>query len=384
MSKAEKLERIQAALSHREGDRVPVSDVFWTGFMKKAREAWGPDTDMYRKFDLDYITMTPNMDPIIKDFEVLEIGDDLRIKTGFGAEILRRADLPMPHYESYAIKTPEDMASFVIEPADDPRRLFKAGDDQINCVGDALARNIPSWNDRVDAYCEDFPVFGSVCENFEYVWRCIGTENALLWMVLEPEAFETFIRRIGEFNVELAKAQIEASNGRLSGMYIWGDIAYRNGMLFSPEIWRRMFKPTIAQIIEECKKAGLMVVYHGDGDATVIFEDFIEIGLQGYHPLEVKANLDVVDIKERFGNRLAFVGNIDVRVLESGDRTAIKREVLHKLHAARGGGWICQSDHSVSSSVAPESFAYMVELIREYGRFPLDFNLIDKELEGSK
>jgi uroporphyrinogen-III decarboxylase len=165
-------------------------------------------------------------------------------------------------------------------------------------------------------------------------------------------------------------------------MYIWGDVAYVNGMLFSPEMWRGYFKPIVKRIIEVCNEAGLMTIYHGCGNATPIYNDLIEIGLGGYNPVEVKAHLDVVDLCKDYGDRLTFVGNIDVRELESGDRDRIKREVLYKLQAAKGGGYIIQSDHSVSSDVAPESYAYMVELIREYGNYPLDMDKIKKEIDA--
>jgi uroporphyrinogen-III decarboxylase len=104
------------------------------------------------------------------------------------------------------------------------------------------------------------------------------------------------------------------------------------------------------------------------------------MGLDGYNPLECKSGLDVVKLKKDYGGKLCFVGNFDVRELESGDQNRIKREALYKLQSAAGGGWICQSDHSVSSGVSPDSYAYMVELIRDYGRFPLDMNRLQKEL----
>ena len=381
MSKAEKLARMQAALGRREGDRVPISDFFWTGFMKRARAAWGDEVDVYRKFDLDYIIVNPNMDPIIRDFEILEDdGEQTRLVTGFGATVLRKRDLPMPHFEEFSVKAPEGMAAFAFDAPDDPRRFFSGGDDQLNGIGDAINRNLAPWSDRVDAYTNDFPVFGSVCEGYEYIWRCVGTENALMWMLLEKEKFDSFVARVGDFLVALTKAQIEAGKGRLSGMYIWGDVAYVNGMLFSPGLWREVFKPITSRIISVCREAGLMTIYHGCGAATPIFDDLIEMGLDGYNPLEVKAKLDAVELQEPFGGRLAFVGNIDVRELESGDRDRIKRQVLYKLLAAAGGGYVVQSDHSVSSQVAPESYEYMVELVREYGKYPLDIEGIKKEI----
>lgn len=365
---ADKIRRLRTALKHQAPDRVPVGEFFWTGFMKRAQKKWGADFDPYRFFDLDYIVINPNMDPAIRPFEILKDADgEILLKTGFGATIRRSKDFPMPHFDTFAVDAPEQMAEYAFDNPADPRRFYSAGDDQINGVGDALHRNTPAWETRLAPYVKDFAVFGGVCECYEYLWRCIGTENALLWMAAEPELFEAFVNRVGRFLLGLAEAQIAAGKGRLVGMYIWGDVAYRNGMLFSPDLWRRVFKPHVKALIDLCHRHQLMVIYHGCGNATPIYEDFVEMKLDAYNPLEAKADLDVVKLKGLYAGRLAFCGNIDMRVLETGDADKIRREVQYKLQASRGGGYIFQSDHSVSSSVAPESYALAIETLREYG-----------------
>jgi len=55
----------------------------------------------------------------------------------------------------------------------------------------------------------------------------------------------TFVERIGEFSLGIVRGQIEAAGGRLDGMVIWGDVAYTREMFFSPEYWRRTFKPVV-------------------------------------------------------------------------------------------------------------------------------------------
>ncbi len=372
-NKKAKLERLHAALRHEEADRVPAGEFFWTNFCKRAQARWGDDFDPYLRFDLDYIVMNPNMDPRIQPFEIVEeSGEDVVVRTGFGATIRRRGDLPMPSYEAFSITEPSQMASFALDDPADPRRFFEGGDDQINGVADVLARDLPSWSDRVDAYAADFPVFGSICEPHEYLWRIIGSENTLFWMASDPEPLAAFVDRIGEHLLAMTQAQIEAGRGRLSGMYVWGDVAYVRGMMFGAPRWREMFKPHVRAIIALCHERDLPVVYHGCGDASEILDDMVEIELDGYNPLEAKAGLDVVKLKERYAGRLAFVGNIDIRVLESNDPDAIRREVLYKLQAAQGGGWVFQSDHSVSSDVAPESYELAIHTLREHGDYPLD------------
>ena len=149
----------------------------------------------------------------------------------------------MPHYEEFAVTTSDAMADFELDRPDDPGRVFEGGDDMLNGVGDALTMNLPAWNERLDAYQDDFALFGSVCEVYEYLWRIIGSENALLWLAAEPEKTKAFVEVLGDFLVKFAAAQIKAADGRLDGMYIWGDIAYVKGMFFSPKRWREVFKP---------------------------------------------------------------------------------------------------------------------------------------------
>jgi hypothetical protein len=363
----EKIQRIRDALAHRPPDRVPVGEFFWTGFLNQYRCRLGDGFDPYRHFDLDYIVITPNMDPKIQPFEVLARTDtDVTVRTGFGATIRRSGDAPMPRYEAFSVDAPEQMAEFPFDDPADPRRFHSGGDDQINGVGDALLRDLPAWDDRVEAYVDDFAVFGSVCEPYEYLWRIIGSENSLVWMSTHRDLLAEFVDRLGEFLVRFTAAQIEAGRGRLSGMYVWGDVAYVGGMLFGAPRWREMFKPHVRALIDLCHEHDLAVIYHGCGDARDVFPDMVGLGLDGYNPLEAKAGLDVVELKKQYADRLAFVGNVDVRVLEEGDPEAIRREVRYKLQAARGGGFVFQSDHSISSRVRPESYELALGTLREW------------------
>jgi hypothetical protein len=378
-----KTERVLAALEHRKADRVPVTDFFWTNFVRrcKAELDVGDDFDPYRHWDLDMIVVNPNMDPHLAGIEVLEDTPDRKVvRTGFGATIERRSTFPMPNFLAFETETFEQMEAFQFDNPGDPRRYHEALDDQINGVGDELNLGLPSFVDRVAAYADDFCVFGSVCEIQEELWRLIGPENVYYKMAEDPDRLAAFIERLGDFLVGIVEGQIEAAGGRLAGLYVWGDVAYDNGMLFSPDYWRRVHKPQLARICDAVHAHGLKVVYHGCGNALPVYEDLIEVGVDGYNPVEVKAGLDVVDLKRRFGDRLAFAGNIDVRVLASGDREAVRREVLRKLNAGKGGGFIVQSDHSVPDNVAPAVYDEVVRLAREYGTYPLDLGEFDEPM----
>jgi len=173
-----RLKRMNKALRHQEPDRVPVSDFFWSSFLKRWREELGlaPDTDIYRYYDLDWMVTIPNMDPHIREFEILsESEHEVTVRTGYGAVIRKRLDLPMPAYLAFETDTIEKMRAFEFEDPWDERRYFRSGDNQIARVGDAFPRNSPAWIETVKAAHPDIPVYGSICEGHETLWRILGT-----------------------------------------------------------------------------------------------------------------------------------------------------------------------------------------------------------------
>jgi hypothetical protein len=378
-----KIKRVTASLEHREADRVPIGEFFWTNFLRRAKAELdvGDGFDPYRYWDLDMIVITPNMDPRITGIEVLEDSEERKVvKTGFGATIERRRKCPMPSYLEFETESYDQMEALEFDDPMDERRYCCALDDQINSVGDELNLGLPSFVDRVNAHADDSCVFGSVCEIHEMIWRIMGTENVLIKLAEEPVRMARFIERLGDFLVGIVAGQIVAAKGKLSGVYIWGDIAYDHGMFFSPKYWRDVYKPQLKRICNAVHEAGLKTIYHGCGDASEVFDDMIEAGVDAYNPLEAKAGLDVVELKRRYGSRWAFNGNIDVRILATNDREKVRREVLRKLNAAKGGGFILQSDHSVPSNVDPQTYDYVIELVREHGEYPLELGEFDEDI----
>jgi len=66
-----------------------------------------------------------------------------------------------------------------------------------------------------------------------------------------------------------------------------------------------------------------------------------------------------VDLRRKLGHRLGFCGNMDVQLW------------------AKGGGFIFQSDHSVPTDVPAASYDYVVNLVRQYGVYPLKLDEFD-------
>ncbi|MEI7899720.1 MAG: uroporphyrinogen decarboxylase family protein [bacterium] len=381
----DKLRRMRMALSHQEPDRVPISDFFWGGFTKRWREELGlaADASPYDYYDLDWIVTVPNMDPWIRSFETLrETPQEVTVKTGFGAIMRKVYDFPMPEFMAFETDTLEKLEEAVktFDRPDDPRRFFSGGDNQIAGVGDGFERNTPAWAETVGSLWPDFPVFGSIIEVNECMTRLIGPENHMMWVGLEPERMAEVIARVGQFYLECAQAEIDAAAGKLDGFVIWGDFAYKCGTFMNPDFWREHYKPWVKAISDYAHAQGLMVIYHGCGNVNTVIRDFAEMGIDAYNPLEAKAGMNAVQLRREMGHTLGFCGNSDIQIWETGDWEAIRREVLRKLNAAKGGGFIFQSDHSVASNVSGKTYDYIVKLVRQYGRYPLNLGEYDENV----
>jgi uroporphyrinogen decarboxylase len=72
--------------------------------------------------------------------------------------------------------------------------------------------------------------------------------------------------------------------------------------------------------------------------------------------------MDLLKLKKTYGERIALIGGMDVRALETNERAAVDAELEGKLPAAMAGsGYVLQVDHSVTSRVEYETYRHFVE-----------------------
>jgi uroporphyrinogen decarboxylase len=108
--------------------------------------------------------------------------------------------------------------------------------------------------------------------------------------------------------------------------------------------------------------------YHSCGDINPFLPDLIEIGIDGLHPLEVKAGMDPVAVKHAYGGSLVLHGGVDARLWE--DEARMENYVRRLLPVMKaGGGYIFSTDHTIPESAPLAAFGRIVNLARELGRY---------------
>jgi len=125
--------------------------------------------------------------------------------------------------------------------------------------------------------------------------------------------------------------------------------------------------PYFAEMVDFFHSHGLPVVLHSCGGVREALPLIVDAGFDGLHPMEVKAGCDVLEFARAYGDRLAFIGGMDARILESGDRAAIRDEIVRITAGIRtiGARYVFASDHSLSTNVAYDDYRFALEIFRE-------------------
>jgi len=186
----------------------------------------------------------------------------------------------------------------------------------------------------------------------------------------EPDLIWRMFARVGELWSALYERV--AALPEVAALWLADDIAYTEGLLFSPGIMRRHLFPWYRRIGESAARNDKPLLFHSDGDLRPILEDLIASGIQAIQPIEPKA-MDIGELKHDYAGRLCLVGNIDLgSTLVLGSPEDVRAEVRERIHTvAPGGGYCVGSSNSVTNYVPQANFRAMLEATFDYGGYPI-------------
>lgn len=155
------------------------------------------------------------------------------------------------------------------------------------------------------------------------------------------------------------------------GMFIYEDLGYSNGLFCSPTALRELILPYYKELVGFFHSYDLPVILHACGGIAKAVPLIVEAGFDCLQPMEAKAGCDVREFAREFGDRLAFMGNIDVTVLNTNNLDRVREEVTAKVTALKelGAAYTFHSDHSIPPDVEYGTYKFAVELFRELGDY---------------
>ena len=206
-------------------------------------------------------------------------------------------------------------------------------------------------------------------EIFEATWRVCGPEMQLELLIDDPEWLTDMYKADTDL-VIWGFEELYSRGVEFDGLWVWGDVAYRSGPFMSPAMYRELVMPHHKRLCDAAHAKGCEVIYHGCGNNNQIVPDLIDAGVDCLQPLEVKAGMDIRQLKKDYGDRLSFMGNIDARLYQANDKDALARELEEKISIAKqGGGYVYHSDHSVPPGTDLDTYKFVLQCADEYGTY---------------
>ncbi|HHW48769.1 MAG TPA: hypothetical protein GXX14_09165 [Clostridiaceae bacterium] len=195
----------------------------------------------------------------------------------------------------------------------------------------------------------------------------VGTERLLIALMEEPEWYVDMFNHFLDVNIALLEMVWDAGYKFDSVMW-YDDMGYKHSQFFSLKTYRELLKPVHKRAVDWAHAKGLKVRLHSCGDINPFIPDLIEIGVDALNPLEVKAGMDPVDIKKKYGDKLVLHGGVNAVLWN--DIEAIEEEIRRIVPVLKeNGGYIFSSDHSIPSSVSLENFRHIVNLVKDVGSY---------------
>ena len=210
---------------------------------------------------------------------------------------------------------------------------------------------------------------------FEQASGLRGRAQFMMDLVLEPELAQLLVDRCTDVIVRLNEIYLDAIGNDIDVIEIPGDdYAGTDSLLFSPAVFDKMMKPALARIVKPIKqfRDDLFVAFHSDGAIMQLLDRFVDLGIDLFHPVEPLPANDMEAIKAQYGDRLSFMGAIDIKEVMPGSLADVKEEVRRRIRTlAPGGGYILAPANHLQTDVPPENVVALYDSGRKYGRYPL-------------
>lgn len=353
-------ERITAILKHQSVDRIGIYEHFWNDTYAEWRQQGhiGETEDFDEHFNFDLSEVFPfNMmarydcEPII----VAEDTDTITYFDGNGATLRRhKFHDTTPEHVDFKVQDREMWETYI-------KPFLTPNPKRINFEAYRAAKQSAAKGNRF--------FFLSYLNVFECIHPVCGHEQMLASMILDPEWVQEMANTYADLLVNL-QSMLFDKEGLPDGIWYYEDLGYKGSPFMSPTMYREIIKPAHIKTVAFAKSLGLPVVMHSCGFVEPLLMDMIETGIDCLQVIEVKAGMDLLKLHKQYGDKIAFMGGIDVRCLYSNNKLEIDDELNTKIPFVKNGfNFVLHSDHSIPKTVTYETYKYFMKKGLELGRY---------------
>jgi len=209
---------------------------------------------------------------------------------------------------------------------------------------------------------------------WEHSWFVRGMAESLSDLALNPTSYGKLLDRLVLWQADLWSDMLGLVGSMVDVVVLSGDLGTQKGPMVSPRSFREVLKPRLAELVAHIKRMTNARVYlHSCGSVYAFIRDLIEVGVDILNPVQVNArDMEPERLKREFGQDIVFWGGgCSPVVLEYGTPEDVRQEVGRNIRAlAPGGGYVFGSIHHIQARVPPENIVAFFDAAHEFGTYP--------------
>jgi uroporphyrinogen decarboxylase len=202
---------------------------------------------------------------------------------------------------------------------------------------------------------------------FEQVTWLLGYENLCYKIHDDPDLVDAMFNRVGSILHGVAKVLVQFD--RIPYLFGGDDMGYKTGPMVSAKTLIEKSFPWHKKSADLAHEHGKLYLLHSCGNLSELMDSLINyVGIDGRHSFE-----DVIEpvtlAKERYGDRIALLGGIDVDFIARTNEDEIRKRVRETLDICQpGGGYCLGTGNSVANYIPVENYLVMMDEGRRYGK----------------
>jgi hypothetical protein len=191
------------------------------------------------------------------------------------------------------------------------------------------------------------------------------------WIHRYPDLIKLWLEYYLRINIERAKAKIDAGADAIIEN---DDYATASGPMISPKYFKEFVVPNLKRLCNAVHKKGAFFIKHTDGNINLILDDIISTGIDGLHPLEKQAGMDIGKVKEDY--KICVLGNVHGALGGSREPDYVIKETVDCIKSAGSkGGYVMTTSNVITSDAQERNFLAWLETTRKYGKYPINLSL---------
>ena len=158
--------------------------------------------------------------------------------------------------------------------------------------------------------------------------------------------------------------------GTVDGFCLCADYCFNDNPFLSPAMFDEFVTPYLSRLTAGYRDMGYYVIKHTDGNIMPILDSLVATNPHALHSIDPQGGVDLADVKQRVGDRLCVIGNVNCALLQTGSDEEAAADVRRALSQGMpGGGYVFSTSNCIYTGMRLARYELMLDVWRKEGNY---------------